>query len=236
MWLNDFKGKTVLDIGSGSGLFSLAAYQLGAKKVVSFDIDIDSVKCTRDIKSKFGNPKNWIVLKGNILDKKFIKSLGTFDIVYSWGVLHHTGSMWQAIKNSMSLVAKNGYYYIAIYNKTNSLFGSSFWWHFKKNYNFLPTFGKSICKFGFHSAYVLKDIITLKSPFKRYKNYKKKRGMNWGNDINDWLGGFPYEYASIYELITFVGKTNPSFQINNVKDVNYIACNWLLFKKCDVQR
>jgi 2-polyprenyl-6-hydroxyphenyl methylase/3-demethylubiquinone-9 3-methyltransferase len=40
----DFHGKTFLDIGCGSGLFSLCAHRLGAQ-VTSFDVDKDSVGC-----------------------------------------------------------------------------------------------------------------------------------------------------------------------------------------------
>jgi 2-polyprenyl-6-hydroxyphenyl methylase/3-demethylubiquinone-9 3-methyltransferase len=139
--INSFNGKTFLDIGCGSGLHSFAAYKLKAKKIVSFDIDPFSVECTKYFFKIAGEPKNWKIYQGSILDKKFIQKLGKFDIVYSWGVLHHTGDMWNAIKNAASLVKKNGLFYIAIYNKVDAWgiwsdgrFGPSSFWQKEKNF------------------------------------------------------------------------------------------------------
>ena len=98
------KGVSFIDVGCGSGLHSLSAIRLGASNVHSFDYDIDSVKTTQKIKNLFEpNKQNWKIEHGDALDKKYIESLGQYDIVYSWGVLHHTGSMWEAIENCISL-------------------------------------------------------------------------------------------------------------------------------------
>ena len=108
--------KTFLDIGCGSGLSSLAARRLGAK-VLSFDYDPQSVNCTRELKRRyFENDQNWEILSGSVLDPDYLKSLGSFDIVYSWGVLHHTGAMWDALENAKINTKVNGKLYIAIYN------------------------------------------------------------------------------------------------------------------------
>ena len=95
--VDDLAGKRFLDIGSGSGLFSLAAKRLGAK-VHSFDYDPKSVKCTEELKKRYyANDKYWDIEEGSALDEKYLISLGKFDIVYSWGVLHHTGNMKKAL-------------------------------------------------------------------------------------------------------------------------------------------
>src|ERR1041385_443554 len=118
--VDDLEGKSFVDIGSGSGLFSLAARRLGAR-VHSFDFDPQSVACTSELKRRYFPADNmWRVEEASVLDAKYLATLGTFDIVYSWGVLHHTGHMWEALKNVHPLVADQGKLFIALYNDTGS--------------------------------------------------------------------------------------------------------------------
>src|SRR5579884_201022 len=129
-------GLSFLDIGSGSGLFSLAARRLGAR-VYSFDYDRDSVGCTQELRRRyFPDDPNWTVEQGSALDTEYVKSLGQFDIVYSWGVLHHTGAMWQALENAICPVASGGKLFIAIYNDTGTQ--TARWKSIKRTYNRLP--------------------------------------------------------------------------------------------------
>src|SRR3982751_2154040 len=118
--VEDLDGKTFLDIGSGSGLFSLAARRLGAK-VHSFDFDSNSFACTQELRNRyFPNDPNWRVEQGSALDADYLATLGEFDVVYSWGVLHHTGEMWRALKNAVIPTRTGGKLFIAIYNDTGS--------------------------------------------------------------------------------------------------------------------
>ena len=133
--VNSLEGKSFLDIGCGSGLFSYAACVLGATRIVSFDADKFSVRNCKFLWKKANNPEEWKVHVGSILDVEFTSILGCFDIVYSWGVLHHTGHMWRAIINSANLVKNGGYFYFTIYNKVNGLRGSDFWLKIKRLYN-----------------------------------------------------------------------------------------------------
>jgi 2-polyprenyl-3-methyl-5-hydroxy-6-metoxy-1,4-benzoquinol methylase len=225
------KGKSFIDIGCGSGLFSLAAYLLGASEVVSIDIDNFSIACTTHLKEKEGNPDHWKIIKGSALDKKFIRTLGTFDIVYSWGVLHHTGNMHAALRNIAILSNNSGQLYIALYNHNQKIFEgtSEFWLTAKKIYNRIPSIGKKIMEIVYSTYYISGLALNGKNPIKYIRNYQSLRGMNFFTDIKDWLGGYPYEFASIEEIDSYfktVGfictKTNPA---------RSIGCNEFLFVK-----
>ena len=232
--IKNFNGKSVLDIGCGSGIFSYAFHKMGAKKIVSFDIDPFSVRCCEFMKNKAKNPKNWTILQGSILDKTFISKQRKFDFVYSWGALHHTGKMWEAIKNSARLVKKGGYYYITIYNKTErKILGSDFWLKIKKFYNRCPLIGKYILEPIHVLTYFALNILKLKNPLKKGNDY---RGMSWRRDITDWLGGYPYEYATIEEILTFIKTNFPDFKLKNMKIANGLNNNWFLFQRKDGEK
>src|SRR6266446_6943680 len=79
-------GKRFLDIGSGSGLHSLAALRLAAREVVAVDIDADSVATTRVVLERHTPGEDFRVVRASVFELDSI-SLGTFDVVYSWGVL-----------------------------------------------------------------------------------------------------------------------------------------------------
>ncbi len=209
----DFKGKTFLDVCSGSGIFSYAAFQLGAEQVVSFDYDPDSVACTEAMRHKAGDPANWRVFKGSVLNMAEMEKLGRFDLVYAWGVLHHTGSMWQAIKNTLPLVASNGSIYLGIYNNVPGRFGSSLWLNIVKRYNRSSSFVKYLMEEMYVFVFIIKNLLRLKNPWAKMREHKKRRGMDWRIDVVDDLGGYPYEYASAEELFHFVKKNFPSFDL-----------------------
>jgi len=228
-FLGDIKGKTFLDIGCGSGLFSLAAYFMGASKIYSFDFDKNSVECTLTLWEKENKPKNWAVVHGSVLDNKFIKKIPKYNLVYSWGVLHHTGKMYKSIQKAASLVKTNGLFYISIYNKTRGMFGSKFWLSFKKFYNSSPFFVKRILECMYFCLFCVKKITQFENPLKIINEYSEKRGMNWYNDLKDWFGGYPYEFATADEIINFCEKLG--LKIVKVKRVNNLATNEFVFQR-----
>ncbi len=236
MDLPDLKGKSFLDIGCGSGLFSYAAFNLGAASVVSFDPDPLCVQCCTLLRQKAGSPNNWEVRQGSILDEGFTSGLGSFDVVYSWGVLHHTGKMWDAMTNSAGLASPGGYLYIAIYNKLLRRDGveawiHSFWTAVKKVHNSHPLIGRYILEPPALAAYLSIVVVRGENPVKHVKNYRSHRGMSWKTDATDWLGGYPYEYATVEEVFKFIRGNFPDFNLVNIKTTSGRGLNWYLFKR-----
>ena len=138
----DLQNLSFMDIGSGSGLHSMAAYDAGATRIHSFDYDEMSVRTTARLKELAGSPSNWTVEKGDVLNVNYLESLGLWDVVYSWGVLHHTGAMWTAINNAASRVAPNGLFFVALYSSNVASPSTGFWLDVKKRYNRASAVGK----------------------------------------------------------------------------------------------
>lgn len=186
----DLAGRSFLDIGCGSGLFSLAARRLGAR-VRSFDIDPQSVACTQAMRNQHRpNDPDWKVEQGSILDPTFVGGLGSFDIVYSWGVLHHTGDMSSALTRAAGLVGALGTIAVAIYRKTPCCRA---WRLEKRIYATVPSLLQGVFRGAYKSAFFLVKALRGENPFRLVREYKSNRGMNWHRDVHDWLGGYPYE-------------------------------------------
>lgn len=203
--MDSLSGKTFLDIGCGSGLFSLAAARLGASKIHSFDYDRDSVSTTLLLKGRFmPSASNWIVEGGDALDAKYMSALGQFDVVYSWGVLHHTGDMWKALDNASKTVKNGGKLFIALYNDQG--FYSRCWLAVKKAYNLLPGVLKYLIIVPAFARLwgpaMLKDFLKLR-PFATWKARREERGMSPWRDVIDWVGGYPFEVASVRNVAAF---------------------------------
>lgn len=221
-------GKRFIDIGSGSGLSSLAAHRLGAD-VTSFDYDPSSVGCTLEMRDRYAKDSDrWRIMHGSALDAAFLETLGTYDVVYSWGVLHHTGQMWNAIHNVLPMVRPQGILFLALYNDQGVW--TKRWFRIKRVYC-SGVLGKlavsSVFVPWWASRIALSDVVRGRAPWYTWTTYGKNRGMSLWHDWHDWLGGYPFEAAKPEDIILPIQTqgftlTNLNTQYGSVGCVEYV--------------
>jgi 2-polyprenyl-3-methyl-5-hydroxy-6-metoxy-1,4-benzoquinol methylase len=225
-------GRTFLDAGSGSGLFSLAAVRLGATRVHSFDYDGKSVATTAELKRRFAPAESqWTIERGDVLDRRYVDSLGKWDVVYSWGVLHHTGNMSEAIANACGLVAEGGLLFLAIYNDQG--WRTRAWTSIKRIYN-VSALGRAAVLAVFvpywASRGLASDVLRLRNPLRRYREPRWPRGMSLVRDWVDWLGGYPFEAAAPEAI--FRDVRDRGFTLRNLATCGGShGCNELVFQR-----
>jgi len=227
---DNLRGVRALDIGSGSGLSSLVMRQLGAD-VVAFDYDADSVACTEELRRRYApDTTNWQIMQGSALDPAFMAGLGHFDLVYSWGVLHHTGSMWPAIDLATDRVAPHGTLLLALYNDQGRR--SRVWRTIKRLYcSSAP--GRWVVGAVFYPLFVAyalwQDLRHFHPPGTHARRYARKRGMSLFHDWRDWLGGYPFEVAKPEEVVR---KLNThEFELRSQTLTRGLGCNEFVFER-----
>ena len=227
--VDDLAGQRFIDVGSGSGLSSLAAYRLGAD-VVSFDFDPQSVASTAELRRRYGSEDRWRVEEGSALDADYLASLGTFDVVYSWGVLHHTGDMWSALHLIDQLVADGGLLWLALYNDQGR--ASRIWTRVKRAYNGAgPTQRRAIVA-GARAYFQLRS-----APGRLANRLAGKgvssapaRGMDKRRDLVDWVGGFPFEVSRPEEIFDFYRRRG--YELRRMATAGgALGCNQLLLER-----
>jgi len=228
--VDSLSGKTFLDVGSGSGLFSLAARRLGAT-VRSLDVDPASVACTMELRRRyFPDDARWVVEHGSALDEPYLASLGEYDVVYSWGVLHHTGNLWKALDLVQRRTKPGGKLFIALYNDQGRR--SRYWKSIKKTYCSLPrilrpmvTIPVAVRLWGLTTV---KDLLRGR-PLATQREYFRKRGMSAWRDVVDWVGGYPFEVSKPHEVFDFLRQRG--FTLARLTTVGGgLGCNQFVFE------
>jgi 2-polyprenyl-6-hydroxyphenyl methylase/3-demethylubiquinone-9 3-methyltransferase len=230
----NLEGRSFLDSGCGSGLFSLAAMRLGARRVFSFDYDPDSVACAAELKRRYfaGSPQ-WTIQQGSVLDDEYLQRTGRFDIVYCWGVLHQTGDMWKALETIIRPVGEGGRLFISIYN--HQPLWTPVWKGIKRTYNAVPR------PLGLVMVWIY---LVLKTPVVAMrglpggrnraegKRAGGRRGMSWYYDAVDWVGGYPHETASPEAVFRFY--RDRGFRLTELTTVGGgSGCNQFVFQRVD---
>lgn len=195
-------GQSFLDIGCGSGLHSLAAILSGASPVTAVDIDENSVETTRQLLDRLAPGNQCTVRVVSVFDLT-PEQYGRFDIVYSWGVLHHTGDMWRAIGRAAEMVKPGGEIAIAIYATTKL---DAPWTLEKRFYSSAPTAVQWAIRQGYMAAWLTNKAVRGYNPITVLRQYHDMRGMNFSHDAHDWLGGYPYQTASADDLRSYFAK------------------------------
>jgi 2-polyprenyl-3-methyl-5-hydroxy-6-metoxy-1,4-benzoquinol methylase len=221
----DLADRTFLDIGCGSGLFSLAAHRLGAE-VRSFDFDAESVAATAELRTRFAPDATWPIEQGSILDEAYVARLGRHDIVYSWGVLHHTGNLWRAVDLAARLVKPGGLLFVSVYNDQGPR--SWIWSGVKRRYNRSGPVGRAaivLLSAGYLWRWwpVLRLIRWI-----RGGQPPRARGMSVRHDLVDWVGGYPFEVAKPERVIDFLRDRR--FELRHLKTcAGGLGCNEYVF-------
>jgi 2-polyprenyl-6-hydroxyphenyl methylase/3-demethylubiquinone-9 3-methyltransferase len=220
----DLHGKTFLDIGFGQGLALFFAREMGAD-VLGIDSDADNLVSCQHTSVFFQDQQIPHIRVASILDPAFVQEQlqrGQCDIVHAWGVLHHTGDMWQALYHAIQLVKDGGYLMIAIYN---AHWSSPIWRLIKWSYNYAPDIVQQMLIVLFYPIiYCAKWIVTGTNP------KRKERGMDFFYDVVDWVGGYPYEYASIETIQQHMCQQNFTC-IRVIPAQVPTGCNQFVFKK-----
>lgn len=238
--ITDLSGRRFLDAGCGSGLFSLAAHRLGAQ-VTSFDFDAESVAATLELRRRFGqDDAAWSVAVGSVLDEQYVAELGRFDVVYSWGVLHHTGDMWRALERISCCVAPHGLLYISIYNDQGT--ESRIWRRIKRRYNRSGPLTRHALV-GLSAGYLWRRqlLVRIGRAVRRRPGTAattpppRARGMSVKHDLYDWVGGYPFEVAKPEEVFGFL--RDRGFGLRFLKTcAGGIGCNEYVFERTGTDR
>jgi 2-polyprenyl-3-methyl-5-hydroxy-6-metoxy-1,4-benzoquinol methylase len=221
-------GGTFLDLGCGSGLNSLVALRMHATRVLSIDADPHSVEAAQYLRKQYArNDPRWEIRQGSILDTAFMETLGSHSFVLSWGVLHHTGKMWTALDLTARRVADGGTLFISLYNWSRY---AHRWLKVKRFYNTSPSAIRRLMVLGLGTYGLASGLRHGKSP--RRIQSEIRRGMNYWRDIEDWLGGLPYEYCKPDQVVSHLATQG--FRLRKLTTTYSAGCNEFVFEHVSI--
>lgn len=210
---DSLKGATFLDIGCGSGLHSLAALRMGAERVWAIDLDANSVGTAQAVLARWWPQQNYRIERKSVFELESALP-EQFDIVYSWGVLHHTGEMVRAIRAACRAVKPGGRLAIALYGKTRYC---GIWTRIKRWYVQATPEQKKRAEDWYVRLFGAYLLLRGKRLSSHIANYRKKRGMDFYHDVRDWIGGYPYESIRPRELHAIVKPLGFELERQTVK-------------------
>jgi SAM-dependent methyltransferase len=229
------EGKSFLDIGSGSGLSSWAALHLGAGFVDAIDIDLHSVSATKSL-LEASSFSNWSVRQQSVFD---LQPDRLYDFVHSWGVLHHTGDVWEALSRAGAVVAPAGYFIVALYRRTPLCA----FWHWEKRWysQRASAFSRKLARAAYMVGISGAMLAAGRNPWRYQRSYSERRGMSWIHDVHDWLGGYPYESVTAADVmhhmsrIGFAPVRTPAVPTNLAARLGLVVgCDEFVFKRVSV--
>jgi SAM-dependent methyltransferase len=234
--LDSLTGLRFLDVGCGSGIFSLAAHQMGAAQVLSFDYDPESVRTAARVRDEaVGSAEAWRIERGDVLDSEWMGTLGSWDVVYAWGVLHHTGDLWAALAQACDRVAPGGRFFVAIYNDQG--LATRIWSVIKRTYFRVPAPLRPLYVVLASAPIELRVLAghlsrgDLQGYIRLWRHRDAgARGMDRWHDLVDWVGGHPFEAATPTEVFEFCAARG--FELRTLRTVGGShGCNEFVFER-----
>jgi 2-polyprenyl-6-hydroxyphenyl methylase/3-demethylubiquinone-9 3-methyltransferase len=90
--------------------------------------------------------------------------------------------------------------------------------------------GREAMEHAYIAQQVLRDLLALRSPLRKLRTASSARGMDFRHDVRDWLGGFPFEYATPGAVFRHVREKN-GFELSYLDAVEGHGCNELAFRR-----
>lgn len=212
----DHSGEKVLEIGCGIGTDSVEYAKHGAN-VTALDLGQDQVDLTK-LNFKLHNLNYDEISIGNVEDLKFDDEV--FDLVYCFGVIHHTLDMQKAIDEIYRVLKKDGEAIIMIYSRG--------WKHYLKRCLIHGIIKGKIFKYKFDWQKVYDEVSEVYGGSPMTKILTKKEVIELVKKFNivslskDRLGEFfDYKPYNTFKFFNFISKIIYFFSLEKMMGENW---------------